>query len=204
MKKILGVLLIIMLIFVVAGCNGSDQTGNSGETDAVTQAENTVDSSSDGSVDNDVDTSEEAVFEVGKPAPPFSLEGLDGETISLDDYKGKYVMINFWATWCGFCEEEMPDLQTFAATNDDLVIIAVNVGEKRDIVEKYVSENNLELKVALDPDSNLAKTYYISNFPTSIFIDRSGKLIGGVQGMMTLENMEQVFDFVKEEEKKYE
>lgn len=199
MKKIFGVLLIAVLIFGVSGCKASDQSTGQEETATIE-----TEGSTSESTDSVSSSGEENVFEVGKPAPVFSLEGLNGETISLEDYQGKYVMINFWATWCGFCEEEMPDLQTFANSNEDLVVIAVNVGEKKDLVEKYVSENNLELNIALDPDSEIAKTYYISSFPTSIFIDRSGKLIGGVQGMMTLENMEQVLEFVKEEEKKYQ
>lgn len=134
--------------------------------------------------------------------PNFSLENLNLEAsnITLEDYRGKYVLINFWATWCGYCKDEMPDLQAFSEENENLAVIAVNVEESRDLVEKYIKEGAYTFDVALDTDGKLSKSYYIASFPTSIFIDRYGNLIGGVQGLMTKEDMDKVFEYVKEQE----
>ncbi|MGB3367627.1 MAG: TlpA disulfide reductase family protein [Acidaminobacteraceae bacterium] len=145
---------------------------------------------------------EDRILEINKLAPNFSLENLDldGGNITLEDYKGKYVLINFWATWCGYCKDEMPNLQAFADENSSLEIIAVNVEESRDLVEKYIKEGGYTFDVALDSDGDLSRAYYISSFPTSIFLDRYGNLIGGVQGLMSKEDMGRIFEYVKEQE----
>ena len=143
-----------------------------------------------------VDTSMK--LEKGMAAPKFNLQGLDSEDVNLELYSGKYILLNFFTTWCAFCDAEMPDLEKLNTENDDLILIGVNVNEPLSTVEEYINNGGYSFRVAMDFDSELAKAYYISSYPTSIFIDPNGNLLGGVQGMMTYEDMENVFAFVKE------
>lgn len=135
---------------------------------------------------------------IDKEAPNFTLMNLEGEEVSLEDYRGKIVLLNFWATWCKFCDAEMPDLQKLDQENDDLVVLAVDVMEKKEIVEKYIEEGKYEFQVVLDPKGDIAKTYLVSSFPTSYFIDENGILLGGVPGMMTYAQMNQILDSIRD------
>lgn len=138
-----------------------------------------------------------AEIAIGKPAPDFTLKNLEGEDVSLSDYKGKLVLLNFWATWCGYCDLEMPDLQKLDAENEDLVVLAIDVQEGRDIVAEYITEGGYTFEVALDQDGSLAQTYLVSGYPTSYFIDKEGLLIGAVPGMMTYEQMNEVLTSIR-------
>ncbi len=142
-------------------------------------------------------TTKESEFASGKPAPDFTLKNLDGEEVSLSDYRGKIVLVNFWATWCGYCDMEMPDLQKLDDENEDLVVLAVDVMEDKNTVEKYIKDGGYTFDVVLDEDGNISQTYLVSGYPTSYFIDPEGILLGGVPGMMTYEQMNQVLDQIR-------
>nr|WP_246579235.1 TlpA disulfide reductase family protein [Alkaliphilus flagellatus] len=143
---------------------------------------------------------EKQVFEieVGKEAPNFTLRNLDGEEISLQDYRGKIVLINFWATWCVYCDIEMPDLQKLDKENEDLVVLAVDVMEDKEAVEKYIKEGGYDFEVVLDEDGAIAKTYLVSGYPASYFVDEEGIFQGSVPGMMTYEQMNQALQHIRE------
>ena len=143
---------------------------------------------------------EKQVFEieVGKEAPNFTLRNLDGEEISLQDYRGKIVLINFWATWCVYCDIEMPDLQKLDKENEDLVVLAVDVMEDKEAVEKYIKEGGYDFEVVLDEDGAIAKTYLVSGYPESYFVDEEGIFQGSVPGMMTYEQMNQALQHIRE------
>jgi len=213
MKKIWIMLLMLTLLGLVACSKVEDSNVDSGDEKPLTSEVNTADevtskeavsskTSDEEIIDGNYFVEKDVELKLNEIVPNFSLENLDleGGNITLEDYRGKYILINFWATWCGYCKDEMPDLQAFADENSDLKIIAVNVEESRELVEKYISEGGYTFDVALDSDGDLLKSYYISSFPTSIFIDRYGNLIGGVQGLMAKEEMEKVFEYVKEQE----
>jgi thiol-disulfide isomerase/thioredoxin len=138
-------------------------------------------------------------IEVGKLAPDFTLKDLNGEDISLSDYRGKIVLINFWATWCSWCDVEMPDLQKLDDENDDLVVLAVNVMEEKDTVKKYMEEGKYSFEVALDEEGEIAATYLVNGLPNSYFVDEEGILLGGVPGMMTYEQMIEVLENIRED-----
>lgn len=135
----------------------------------------------------------------GKEAPDFTLLNLDGEEVSLSDFRGKYVLINFWGTWCQWCEQEMPDLQKVYDENEDLVVLAVNVMEEKSDVEGYIKEHGYSFPVLLDADGNVALTYLVSGYPTSYFVDRDGILLGGVFSYMTYEQMNEILDGIRGE-----
>lgn len=151
---------------------------------------------------------DESDIAVGKPAPDFiykdrdskevQLTNLAGDIVKLEDYKGKIVLLNFWGTWCKWCDVEMPDLDRLDKENDDLVVLAVNVQEDRETVQKYIDEGGYEFEVVMDMDGQIAKKYLVSSFPTSYFLDEEGLLIGGISGMMEYEQMVEALNIARE------
>ena len=139
---------------------------------------------------------------VGKPAPNFTLKDLNGKDVSLSDYKGKIVLINFWATWCRYCDIEMPDLEKLNKENDDIVVLAVNVRESKDIVEKYIKDGKYTFPVALDESGDVSIKYLVSAFPTTYFVDKEGILLGAVPGMMTSAQMNEIVGNIRTEVEK--
>ncbi len=117
-------------------------------------------------------------------APDFILRNMDNKSVSLKDYRGKVVVLNFWATWCPPCRAEMPDLENLhKKTKDlDIVVLAVDVGETRDTVEKFVKEENLTMEILLDIGSSVGRMYGANAIPATYIIDKEGKIIGGKIG----------------------
>jgi peroxiredoxin len=120
----------------------------------------------------------------GDLAPNFLLETLDGGEIRLSDLRGKGVIVNLWATWCGSCRKEMP--QIVAAYDryqeEGLEIIAVNVQESRSIIRPFVEDFGIEFPVALDRRGAVSDEYRITALPTTYFVDRDGVVREVFQG----------------------
>ncbi len=114
--------------------------------------------------------------EVGKLAPDFQLQSLDGQMVSLGDFRGKAVLLNFWATWCGPCRFEMPFLQRVYEERSDqgLVILAVNIGESQSEVKEFMESFDLSFLTVLDTATEVARQYNIRGIPTTFFIDKDG------------------------------
>ena len=138
-------------------------------------------------------------IEVGKEAPDFTLLNTRGEEVSLSDFRGKYLIVNFWGIWCHWCDLEMPDLQRIHDENENLVVLAVNVMEETDEVVEYVDENGYSFPVVLDSHGQVARTYLINGFPTSYFIDKDGILLGGIASYMDYEKINKILDSIREE-----
>lgn len=122
----------------------------------------------------------------------FKLMNLDGNLVSLSDYKGKNVYVNFFATWCPPCRGEMPEIEKISQEyiDQDLVVLAVDLGEDRDIVKSFVEENQYSFKVLLDSDQAVADQYNITSIPVSYFIDKEGNVVKKQVGAMTIDQME--------------
>ncbi len=114
--------------------------------------------------------------EVGKPAPDFQLNTLDGQPTSLSNLKGKPVLINFWQIRCPPCRMEMPYLQQIYDEWSDkgLVLLAINIGESPSQVAEFMQSQRLSFPVLLDMEGKIAERYSIRAIPTSFFIDRDG------------------------------
>lgn len=129
-------------------------------------------------------------------APDFTLENSEGEEITLSDYRGKVVVLNFWASWCGPCRSEMPDLDEAnkeLQQGDDAVMLLVNltdgVRETKEKAQKYVEDNNFSFNVLYDVDGDASNKYQISSIPTTAIIDREGYVKFYYTGPMNKENI---------------
>jgi peroxiredoxin len=114
--------------------------------------------------------------EIDKRAPGFQLADIKGKTVSLDDFQGKLVFLNFWATWCGPCRSEMPYIQDLyeGQSETGVAILAINVGEDLAEVEGFLKEYSLTFPVLLDISGTVAKKYNIRAIPATYFIDSDG------------------------------
>lgn len=114
-------------------------------------------------------------LEIGSIAPYFKLYTYDGDLINFDDNFGIPVIINFWATWCAPCIVEMPILQNHYDTyGSNLIVLAVNAGESKGAVQKFVNDNGISFPTLLDPSELVQKMYSIRAYPTTYFIDKTG------------------------------
>ena len=114
----------------------------------------------------------------GRTSADFQLQSLEGNEVALSDFKGRPVMVNFWATWCGPCRAEMPYIQQLYEdpewSGQGLVILAVNIGESAATVKRFMEENGLTFTVLLDSDTEVGKLYNAAFIPTTYFIDKDG------------------------------
>lgn len=120
-------------------------------------------------------------------APDFTLERLDGESVTLSDLQGKAVLLNFWATWCPPCKAEMPAFQQAYLDYEDegFVILAVNATQQDSLeaINSFREDNSLTFPILLDNDGAVSRSYQVQSMPTSFFINKEGVIseviIGG-------------------------
>jgi len=122
---------------------------------------------------------------IGRLAPPIELATLDGSQTSLASYHGRPVVVNFWATWCEPCKQEMPALQAETDSHPDLVVLGVDNIEPAVRVKPYVEQLGISFPVVLDQDGSVAEEYEVIGMPTSFFVDRSGVLRSVYRGALT-------------------
>ncbi|MBM7540339.1 redoxin domain-containing protein [Amphibacillus cookii] len=130
---------------------------------------------------------------IGDQAPPFELETLTGETITLADYQGKAVMLNFWATWCPPCRAEMPDMEKFYQSHE-VEILAVNLTpteSSENDVESFVQDYGLNFNIPLDKEGEVSSLYAIRPVPTTFMIDSNGIIQQRVFGALNYDQMVQ-------------
>jgi thiol-disulfide isomerase/thioredoxin len=149
MKIIVRLLLIFVLLLVVNGCNPSTATN---PKDTVTGTE------------------------IGNLAPDFQLMNMEGQNVTLSDLRGNPVIINFWASWCGPCREEMPFLQQiYEKWNKEGVLLqTINLRENPPQIAQYMQSNGLTFPVLLDTDGSVTQDYNVIGIPTTFFIDKDG------------------------------
>ncbi len=128
--------------------------------------------------------------EVGQLAPDFTLPDLDGNMVSLRDYRGRVVIINFWATWCPPCRKEMPAFQQLhQEMGDRVVILAVDRAEPAKTVRKFFDKYGLTFTALLDQTDELTVRYQLTGIPESFFVDKNGIVRAKFIGAMTIDQM---------------
>lgn len=137
----------------------------------------------------------------GEFAPDFVLETLEGENVQLSDYRGKKVLVNFWATWCGPCREEMPAMQEFYDDYaDEIEILAVNVTDSEksvDDVQNFIDEFDFTYPILLDTDMGVSNEYRAVGLPTTYFIGTDGIIqVPRKIGPMTYDYMEETMQML--------
>jgi thiol-disulfide isomerase/thioredoxin len=125
------------------------------------------------------------LLRAGEAAPDFALVLGDGRFLRLSDLQGQPVVVNFWATWCGPCRMEMPELVNAANADPDLVVLAVDVQEALTPVEEFADEFQMSMPVVLDSDGKVRNLYRVPGLPTTYFIDKAGKIASVVVGPLT-------------------
>lgn len=127
----------------------------------------------------------------GAVAPNFKLTDTSGTERSLDTLRGSVVLVNFWATWCGPCRNEMPAIQQAYEDHklEGLVVWGVNVAESRDQANSYAHELNLNFPLLLDGDSKVSHQYRVFGLPTSVFVGRDGVIREVTVGEMSPESL---------------
>lgn len=114
-------------------------------------------------------------------APDFTLKDIQGGKFTLNDQRGKPVLLVFGTTWCPSCREEIPHLKDIYASyaKKGLIMVNIDIQESRDKVSRYADNNELPYRVLLDENGDVAKTYGIRGVPSMILLDEAGKIIGG-------------------------
>jgi peroxiredoxin len=123
---------------------------------------------------------------VGALAPLFTLTDVNGTAVSLEEQRGKVVLLNFWATWCPPCRQEMPGIQSrFEQHQPDLVVLAIDNDEPINLVQRFTEEFELSFSPLLDPRAEVQILYQIRAYPTSMFVDENGIIQIVHIGLMT-------------------
>lgn len=177
-KIILLSFLAFLLIAALAGCNATDSSGNG----------NSSDSSSGPS-----------------QAPDFTMSGVDGGTITLSDFQGKPILLNFAASWCGPCELEAPVLKNaYDKYKDQVAFVGAAVKDNADSQRAFAEKHGLEFPIGLDPSGSIAYSYQkaakvsISGIPTTFFIKKDGTIATFWVGPLTESNLETLMSMITE------
>lgn len=178
---ILTVVILAVLVVLQLTNNNQTQTGEFQSTEASSQEDSVV--SDTGVEDDDLDgaASEPEVLSAEEDqggedyALDFTLYDLEGNSVSLSDYSGTPLLINFWATWCPPCRSELPLIQQYQDKyGDDFLVLAVDGGETAEDVQSFVDSQGYTMIFLLDVEFAVAELYQVRGFPTSLFIDANG------------------------------
>lgn len=137
-------------------------------------------------------------IQVGEQAPEFGLADLDGNPVRLSDFRGQPVILNFWATWCAPCRQEMPEFQALyeqeQTAERDLTILALNREEEpADVRQYFYEEMGLSFTPLLDQTGAVANSYGVFNMPTTYFVNSDGVVAAVHRGPLTRELMDGYF-----------
>lgn len=210
--KVGGALMILMGVLMFTGKMNAFTGYLSGGTNANLESQEETEKESEDASEDKEENKEEESKETVVPAIDFTLKDQFGNEHTLSDYKGKTVFLNFWATWCGPCRSEMPDIQklyeTYETEGDNAVIIlgvaAPGLGQEKDEagIKAFLDENGYTYPTLMDTTGDLFSEYGISSFPTTFMIDREGNVFGYVSGALNENMMKNIIEQTLEGKRK--
>ena len=132
--------------------------------------------------------------------PDIFLDDIDGNTHNLKDYKGKTMLITFWATWCGYCRQEIVHLEELYQNNDDVEIVSILVitSETEEEIRKYIADNQISFPVLIDVNGEISVKFGVNGFPMNFVVSKDYEMIGYIPGYQPLEMLERVINDVNE------
>jgi thiol-disulfide isomerase/thioredoxin len=131
-----------------------------------------------------------ARLESGIMAPTASMADLEGNPVTLADYRGKVLVVNFWATWCGPCVREMPMFQEYQDRYPQMVVLGVDQEESPETVKEFLTQLQLTYTILLDQKADMGRALQITFLPTTIFVDEKGEIRFRHYGIMNAEQMD--------------
>ena len=139
--------------------------------------------------------------QVDTKAKDFKVFDENGNEVKLSDFFGKPIVLNFWATWCYYCREEMPDFNDAYHNNPDVQFLMVNVTDgRRETVfsaKQYVDDSGFDFTVLYDKNLDATTTYGAWGLPMTVFIDKDGNYVNHASGMLDAENLKRGIDLIK-------
>lgn len=199
------VLIVTLSMFIIAGCGRNDkeeivipeQQEQQEQIEKETDSENVEnkDEITEEEKSEETEVINEGVFQ-GDKAFDFTLTDREGNEVSLSDYEGKVVFMNFWASWCPPCKEEMPFIQSTYEKykeSNDVVILTVNITKSEDNgvedVNKFMKDNNYSFPVLLDVEGEVSVKYRVANIPTTYIINKEGIISNYIIGPLSQDRM---------------
>ena len=179
---------LVVLLVIIAGTwffTNQNQSQSQNQSETTEPVEQTEQIEPVEPVEQNVETGPEP----GLMAPDFTLDTLSGKEVSLSDFRGQKVFLNFWASWCPPCQQEMPDIQKLYKENENIKVLTVNVQESKDTAFDYMISNKYSFTTLLDINGNTASNYLIRGIPTTVIVDDDGIILSRQSGALSYETM---------------
>lgn len=213
MKKYLALIILSISALVITSCGNAEQTpptveenGNAGDEEINQEPEKEpVEQPEKEETAPEGEGDQEIGIAPGMKAPDFTLLGRDGEEISLSDYKGKITFLNFWATTCPYCIDEMPDLEEFYNKHKeegDVALVGVNMTktwekQSKESLVQWLDDQGLTFPVAFDVDGDQAVQWSARSLPMTFVIDEDGTSLGAIMGRTDIKTLEGILEEVR-------
>ena len=210
MKKIFLIVAVVISIALLVSCTSlyndllkeygpsNLETVNKSTTEA-TNSTTAATSASSSEIDDGTNDPEDDPTDTVFSAPDFTVIDMDGNEVKLSSFAGKPIVINFWATWCGYCKQEMPDFQALYEKYPDIQFVMVNANDTVSNGKSYISQSGYTFPVFFDTTGEATTAYGVNAFPYTFFINASGELVVYGRGMLSYESIEEGISMIKGE-----